>query len=100
MSSPCPTPGRRVRSSSPRASAAEIFAAPAVPSEFQAAPAEIPAVPATATARDYLEDRGLIVPADNVYYKNCTEARKAGAAPILRGEPGYRPALDRDNDGV
>lgn len=36
----------------------------------------------------------------NVYYKNCSEARAAGAAPIYRGEPGYRPALDRDNDGI
>ncbi|MEU0539209.1 excalibur calcium-binding domain-containing protein [Nocardia sp. NPDC005978] len=38
--------------------------------------------------------------ADEVYYKNCAAARAAGAAPILRDEPGYRPALDRDNDGV
>lgn len=36
----------------------------------------------------------------NVYYKNCSQARAAGAAPIYRGEPGYRPALDRDNDGI
>lgn len=36
----------------------------------------------------------------DVYYKNCAEAKAAGAAPILRDEPGYRPALDRDNDGV
>ncbi|WUD62700.1 excalibur calcium-binding domain-containing protein [Nocardia sp. NBC_00511] len=36
----------------------------------------------------------------DVYYKNCAAARAAGAAPILRGEPGYRPALDRDNDGI
>jgi hypothetical protein len=36
----------------------------------------------------------------NVYYANCTAARAAGAAPIYRGQPGYRPALDRDNDGV
>lgn len=35
-----------------------------------------------------------------VYYANCSEARAAGAAPIRRGEPGYRPALDRDNDGI
>ena len=35
-----------------------------------------------------------------VYYKNCTEARRAGAAPILAGQPGYRKALDRDGDGV
>ena len=34
------------------------------------------------------------------YYANCAAARQAGAAPIYRGEPGYRPALDRDNDGV
>ena len=27
-------------------------------------------------------------------------ARAAGVAPIRRGNPGYRPALDRDNDGV
>ncbi|MEZ2389919.1 excalibur calcium-binding domain-containing protein [bacterium RCC_150] len=36
----------------------------------------------------------------SVYYANCTAARAAGAAPIYRGQPGYRPALDRDNDGV
>jgi hypothetical protein len=35
-----------------------------------------------------------------VYYKNCDAARAAGAAPINRGEPGYRSALDRNNDGV
>lgn len=36
----------------------------------------------------------------NVYFKNCSEARAAGAAPIYRGEPGYRTALDRDGDGI
>jgi hypothetical protein len=35
-----------------------------------------------------------------IYYANCSEARAAGAAPIRRGEPGYRAALDRDDDGV
>lgn len=35
-----------------------------------------------------------------VYYRNCSAARAAGAAPIYFGEPGYRPALDRDRDGV
>lgn len=38
-------------------------------------------------------------PAD-VHYANCTAAREAGAAPLLRGEPGYRGAMDRDSDGV
>lgn len=36
----------------------------------------------------------------SVYFANCSEARAAGAAPILVGEPGYRPALDRDKDGI
>jgi len=39
-------------------------------------------------------------PPAGVYYANCAAARAAGAAPLYRGDPGYRPALDRDNDGV
>lgn len=35
-----------------------------------------------------------------VYYKNCSEARAAGAAPVYRGDPGYGKHLDRDNDGI
>jgi hypothetical protein len=35
-----------------------------------------------------------------VYYPNCATARAAGAAPMRKGEPGYRPALDADNDGI
>jgi len=34
------------------------------------------------------------------YYANCAAARAAGAAPHRRGQPGYRPALDRDGDGI
>lgn len=36
----------------------------------------------------------------SVYYRNCSEARAAGAAPIYQGQPGYRRELDRDGDGV
>ena len=36
----------------------------------------------------------------SVYYKNCDAVRAAGAAPLHRGEPGYRPGLDSDGDGV
>jgi hypothetical protein len=36
----------------------------------------------------------------SVYYANCAAARAAGAAPIHRGEPGYRSGLDRDGDGI
>lgn len=34
------------------------------------------------------------------YYVSCAAARAAGKAPLRRGEPGYRPGLDRDNDGI
>lgn len=33
-------------------------------------------------------------------YANCAAARAAGAAPVRRGQPGYGPHLDRDNDGI
>ncbi|ORW21241.1 calcium-binding protein [Mycolicibacter nonchromogenicus] len=42
----------------------------------------------------------LPVAAAEPYYKNCAEAREAGAAPIYEGEPGYRKGLDRDGDGI
>lgn len=35
-----------------------------------------------------------------VFYRNCAAARAAGAAPIYRGQPGYRPEMDGDGDGV
>jgi PBP1b-binding outer membrane lipoprotein LpoB len=34
------------------------------------------------------------------YYSNCTAAEKAGAAPLHKGDAGYRKGLDRDGDGV
>jgi hypothetical protein len=36
----------------------------------------------------------------DVYYSGCREARAAGAAPIYRGQPGYRPEMDGDSDGI
>jgi len=41
-----------------------------------------------------------VVPATGWSYRNCTQARDAGAAPVRRGEPGYGPHLDRDGDGI
>ena len=35
-----------------------------------------------------------------VYYLNCKSAKSAGAAPLYAGQPGYRPGLDRDGDGI
>ncbi|MCX7357548.1 MAG: excalibur calcium-binding domain-containing protein [Alphaproteobacteria bacterium] len=33
-------------------------------------------------------------------YRNCTEARAAGADPVLAGTPGYGEHLDGDHDGI
>jgi len=33
-------------------------------------------------------------------FRNCSEARAAGAAPVRVGDPGYAPRLDRDRDGI
>ena len=36
----------------------------------------------------------------NVFYKNCTAVKEAGAAPIRAGDPGWDTKFDRDGDGV
>ncbi|WP_461174150.1 DUF1524 domain-containing protein [Arthrobacter sp. Z1-9] len=60
--------------------------APVAPAPAPVAPVPAPAVPAPAAAA--------------AYYANCAAARAAGAAPLFAGHAGYRPALDRDSDGV
>jgi len=35
-----------------------------------------------------------------VYFPHCRTAWEAGAAPIYRGDAGYRPQLDGDSDDV
>jgi hypothetical protein len=37
---------------------------------------------------------------NGVYYESCDDARAAGPTPLYTGDPGYRPGLDRDGDGV
>jgi Excalibur calcium-binding domain len=56
------------------------------PQEEPAPPAAPAAAPAPVTG--------------SAYYANCDAARAAGDTPLFEGDPGYRPALDRDNDGV
>jgi hypothetical protein len=64
-----------------------------------AQPDGVPSRPPSQTAM-------MPVPADAkpqnlpVHYRNCADARAAGAAPIQAGEPGYSARLDRDGDGV
>lgn len=40
------------------------------------------------------------VDAETVTYQNCNKARRAGAAPLYRGDPGYSAKLDKDGDGI
>ena len=39
------------------------------------------------------------IPTLPTYYRNCAAAHAAGVYSISRGAPGYRSALDADNDG-
>ena len=65
-----------------------------------AAPAPAP-VPALAPRSTPSPARAGIQPAAAPrVFRNCSEARDADAAPVHRGDPGYGPHLDRDNDGI
>ncbi|QOH64626.1 thermonuclease family protein [Paenibacillus polymyxa] len=55
------------------------------------------ATPKNEVVQSYSESRES---SSNVYYKNCSAVRAAGADPIHEGEPGYSRKLDRDGDGV
>lgn len=44
--------------------------------------------------------QSFAAPSGGSAFRNCDAARAAGAAPVRRGEPGYGPHLDRDNDGI
>ena len=93
------------------APAAPVSEAPAQQSPVQQeAPAQVateapvqqaPAPAAEAPAQQAPAQPVQQAPAQSsVYYKNCDAAIAAGAAPLHRGEPGYRPGLDKDGDGV
>lgn len=64
------------------------------PTKNQTEPPKISPTTSTSTPLPVSPERA------RVYFDSCTEARKAGAAPIYRGRPGYRTGLDRDNDGI
>lgn len=60
-------------------------------------PAPLPqAPPATVTPAPPIPSLPVPPP---VYYRTCADAQAAGVTPLLRGQPGYRPELDRDGDG-
>ena len=82
--------------------AAQPSASVAAPTTTTSAPAPQPAPIATTAAPQRVQPQPTVVETDpgTVYYKNCAAARAAGAAPLYAGEPGYRPKMDGDGDGV
>ncbi|SFR22227.1 Excalibur calcium-binding domain-containing protein [Lentzea waywayandensis] len=62
---------------------APVVAPPVAPQPVAPKPQPAPAPPPPAAA----------------YYANCAAAKAAGAAPLYRGQPGYRAGLDGDGDG-
>jgi hypothetical protein len=73
------------------AGSAKPAAVAAAPTTEAPAPATQPAAPAPLVAPS---------PAGDAYYENCTAVWNAIGRPLLSTEPGYRPKLDRNNDGV
>lgn len=61
---------------------------------YQATPVDRP----SATALDEPDDWAGAP--SSVYYPGCNAVRAAGAAPLYRGEPGYREEMDGDDDGI
>ncbi len=68
------------------------------PSEYRASHRRSDAVSnGSAAARPALPSRTQ--PGKGMW-RNCADARAAGAAPVYRGTPGYNPNLDGDHDGI
>lgn len=53
-----------------------------------------------AAAQQAQQQQGFVSQPQQGGYRNCREARAAGATPLYRGQAGYNPRLDRDGDGV
>ncbi|HST66754.1 MAG TPA: excalibur calcium-binding domain-containing protein [Mycobacteriales bacterium] len=73
-------------------------AAPAVTT-----PAAVDRYPGVGPARRVPGPAGTAMPtpsASVAFFPDCTAVDAAGIGPIPRGRPGYRPALDRDGDGI
>ncbi|WP_436789155.1 excalibur calcium-binding domain-containing protein [Yinghuangia sp. YIM S10712] len=74
--------------SAPPTSAAPSTRPPTTPAPTKPAPTTTPPGPVPT------------LPTGLVFFRNCDEAKAAGAAPLHRGDPGYSLRLDRDRDGV
>jgi len=70
-----------------------VTAPPAAPITVTAPAAAPVTVTVTAAAGQNAASR-------QVWYADCEAVRREGAAPLYRGEPGYRAGLDPDGDGI
>lgn len=68
-----------------------------MPADYRASNPRPAARPQT-RARAIAPERSA--PPSVTFFRNCKEAWAAGAAPIYRGQPGYRPEMDGDGDGI
>lgn len=101
---PSPTPTTPSTSPSPTR---EAFAyavprepEPTVDATTEQAPPPAPPEEAAPAPQRYTQAPEPVQQHNSVYYKNCQAARNAGAAPLYRGDPGYRSGLDADGDGI
>ena len=56
-----------------------------------------------AAALQFAASRGVVrarSPQSGDYWSGCDDARSAGVVPLHAGEPGYRPEMDGDSDGI
>jgi hypothetical protein len=98
-----PSVGTRFPSSSGPAPLPLVPPAPQPSNQYVPPPAALlPLVPPPPqTSNQYVPPPAALPPGGgSVYYPNCKAARAAGAAPIYAGQPGYRPGLDRNGNGV
>ncbi len=81
---------------------AMLASSPTAPSTSQAGAGTPPPPPTTAPVTTSAAAATTTSPTSStsVIYPSCAAARAAGAAPLQRGEPGYRDALDADRNGV
>gem|GEM_PF-2991387 len=78
---PSTTVAPTTTTAAPIVTTSEVPAPPAAPAPKVTAPPAAPKAP-------------------TVKYSSCADVKKAGAAPLYKGDPGYSISLDRDEDGV
>lgn len=79
---------------------AMLASSPTSPSTSQVGAGTPPSPPATVPVTVSAAAPATTTSPTSANYPNCDAARAAGAAPLQRGEPGYRDALDADRNGV